>query len=688
MRSASIATAMAIKSRVEAPAWGRRLTIGGIGGVLIFAPLAYGAVHPWAYFTIGLVVSALSLSVLAAAFYDLRTKASPHRPLPYPVLWWVGAGFALLILLQTVSWPQGLVNWLSPSAWQVRALGNGFGLAAYLPLSLNSYATGLEGLKLWPAMGLFFLLIFTVKTRQQILGLTGVILAAALFEVVYGFSHFRTHVIWGWQNHYTGGRLCGTFVNSNHLAIFLAMAILLGFGLFLTLKESPPLQAERAPGLASNRRWSRSEHLEPRFRRFLLLFLLLVMAVGLIFTGSRGGMLSLGVGFAMMALLIVSQSWERGHILTIIVFLAAAFLYSLYLGSAIFLERFQDVNDNGRYHTFKAALAIFRQYPWLGSGVATFGDLFYRYEPRELNATYYIYAHNDWLQLLAETGVVGFSLMAVAWIVFFSNLARQWRRRQNSFARGFALGGMAALAAGVFHALLDFPFHIPALSLLFASIAALTYLAVYHNQRGGRDYISSPTLKFPVRHRPALAALILGLGAVQLAYGVQVCYYWMAEYAAPTAINSTRISSQPAMADLERALALTATNSKDHLGLAATVENASGGDKSAILLVEKSLKAAVFYAPANWDYHLRLAEFYLNHIENPAGPHITMALNELGAAVDLFPESAALHFRLASVLDWAEKYHSASVPGPLQQKRAFHFEQAIRLDPGLKKYLN
>ena len=58
------------------------------------------------------------------------------------------------------------------------------------------------------------------------------------------------------------------------------------------------------------------------------------------------------------------------------------------------------------------------------------------------------------------------------------------------------------------------------------------------------------------------------------------------------------------------------------------------------------------------------------------------------AGVDLFPESAALHFRLAAVLDWAEKYHAASVPGPLQQKRAFHLEQAIRLDPGLKKYLN
>ena len=151
---------------------------------------------------------------------------------------------------------------------------------------------------------------------------------------------------------------------------------------------------------------------------------------------------------------------------------------------------------------------------------------------------------------------------------------------------------MAALAAGAFHALLDFPFHIPALSLLFAAIAALTYLAVYHHQRGGEKIFLSPTLKFPVRHRAALGVLILGLGAVQLAYGVQVCYYWMAESAAPTAINSTRISSQPKTADFERALAITPTNSMDYLGLATAVETEAGGDKAAILKVEKSLKAA------------------------------------------------------------------------------------------------
>ena len=44
----------------------------------------------------------------------------------------------------------------------------GFGLEDPLPLSLNPYATLLQGLELWPAATLFFLLVYSLKTRNQI----------------------------------------------------------------------------------------------------------------------------------------------------------------------------------------------------------------------------------------------------------------------------------------------------------------------------------------------------------------------------------------------------------------------------------------------------------------------------------------------------------------------------------------
>ena len=61
--------------------------------------------------------------------------------------------------------------------------------------------------------------------------------------------------------------------------------------------------------------------------------------------------------------------------------------------------------DDVRYQAFKGALAIFRQFPLFGSGMGTFGDLFYQYQPASLKDWYFLQTHSDWLQLLAETGI-------------------------------------------------------------------------------------------------------------------------------------------------------------------------------------------------------------------------------------------------------------------------------------------
>jgi len=683
-KPASIPTASQINYLAGTSSWGRRLGIGVSGAILIFAPLAYGAVHTWAYFSIGLVTAVASLNMLAWLLYKICARPQELLLIPFPPLWWLALGLVILTVLQVYAWPQGWVASLSPKAWEIRALGNGYGLADYIPLSLNPYATWLEGLKLWPAVVLFFLLIYTVDNRRKLQGMVGLILAVALFEVFYGFLHFRSHLIWGWKNTYTGSRLCGTFINSNHLATFLTMAILLGFGLFLGLRETAPRLSEASSFRERTRRWSRSEHMEPQLRRYLLLLLLLLLAVGLIFTGSRGGMVSLVMGFALMALLIWAQRWNKKPILIMVAFMGTALLYSLFLGSDAMLTRFQDVDHQGRYQTFKASLAIFREYPLIGSGLGTFGDIFYRYEPANLKGTYFLQAHSDWLQLLTETGVAGFSLVAGAWLVFFANLTQKWRQRSDIFARGLALGGIAALSAGVFHALMEFPFHIPAIGLGFAGIAALTYSAVhYHHQ--GMEFFSYHNLKPPGKHWTPAALLVLALMVLQIAFGVRVCYNWLGEQSAPTEINSTRIPSKLAAEDFRQALRYNPINSKYYLGLAETLTGgtAIGGVAAD---AQKYLKSAVFYAPANWGYRLKIAEFYLGRYRDAPEQYIPPALKELAAAVYLFPESGLLHFRLASVLAWTEKFYPGLIPIALRDVQSRHFSEAIRLEPKLKKH--
>jgi hypothetical protein len=410
---------------------------------------------------------------------------------------------------------------------------------------------------------------------------------------------------------------------------------------------------------------------------------LVFLAVGLIFTGSRGALLSLALGLALMGLLVWGQGHSKGHILYLAVFLAASLLYSLWLGGSHYLARFARP-DIGRYYAFKGALALFREFPWLGSGLGSFGDLFYRYEPAQIRGAAFFYTHSDWLQMLVETGIIGFTVVAVGWWTFYIGLVRQWRRRKDRFAWGLGLGGLAALGAGTFHALGDFPFHIPALSLVFASIAALTYLSVHHHRQPVSRF-SYPLIKVHPGNRRAVLLVLAGLMAIQLALLGLSVRFWLAERAAPTEIDSTRPPRTLKIEDFRRALAYNSSNSRYHLGLAEALEKSGAREAEILEEVESSLKSAVYYSPGHWGYRLRLGEFYLRRCSQAPERYVNQALREFAAAVSLFPESGRLHWQLATCLAWAQDRYPMLVPPSLRGSQDWHFEQAVRLDPSLKK---
>ncbi len=651
-----------------------------MGLVLVLAPLAFGAVHPWSFYPLGLLLLAVSAAVLLRGLYLLGTGAGQCL-LPRPPLWGLAAAGILLVALQTVPLPQGLVGWLSPAALEVRAAGRGFGLAPFLPLSLNPYATRLECYKAWPAVALFYLLVFTVNSRRQLLTLTGLLLGLALVEVLYGFWHFHSHTIWGWRNPYGGGRLCGTFINADHLAAYVNPAILLGFGLFQGLRERAPALDARFAGRRRWQAWSQAEHLEPRLQRLLLLLLLVFLTVGVIFTGSRGGMLSLVAGLATMGLLVLDRRWRQSLLVLLLSFLGFSVLYSLCLGSAPLLVRFLDVQDPVRAAAFAGAWAIFLEYPWLGSGLGTFGDLFYRLEPPQFQGARFLQVHSDWLQTLAETGLAGFLLLAAAWGCFFAGLLRQWRRRRDPWARGLGLGGLGALVAGALHAVLDFPFHIPGLTLTYAAVAALTFLAVYHHRPF--DQFSYPAWKFP-GSRPWCALALAGLLALHLALGFQMYSWWQAERAAPTEPDSTRLQPVPDLAALRLAASLNPHNSHYIANLAMGLD---GQPPEAEQRAEtaKLWRQAILQAPADWRHRLGLAEWALKHYRDDPARHLPLALEELNAAVRLFPQAAALHWRLGGVLAWMEKHYCHLVPLAFRGRAGLHLEEARRLDRRLQQ---
>ncbi|WP_438482409.1 O-antigen ligase family protein [Oleiharenicola lentus] len=209
---------------------------------------------------------------------------------------------------------------------------------------------------------------------------------------------------------------------------------------------------------------------------------LFVFAV--VLTGSRGGWIGLG-GALMLWPLLAGREWKRklgGAVL--ILFLAAAGVWALYRFSEPARERIQPFIE-GKFEAsrpvmWRTAVKIWQDYPWLGSGAASYNVVFDQYRPKHFN-TEPDWTHNDYLNTLSDYGGAGFVLWAGAgaWLLIQGWRAVQRARREttpsaDTFALAkWKLGLLLGLIAFALHLGVDFHTKIPALAFAAAVAMAL-----------------------------------------------------------------------------------------------------------------------------------------------------------------------------------------------------------------------
>ena len=455
----------------------------GLLGLLIFSPLPAASVNEWS-----LLVIELTVLGMLGAYASMRARTPPN-PLLGPAVRLPGflfAGLFVFWLIQFIPFPAAVVRFLSPGAYGFSRLYSvDFSRAKFLSFSLIPSLTFRKGLELIPYFLLGFLVLKTITRRRQFQRIIVVLAAVGAVEALYGLFelHRRSPRILFYPKVENLDSATGTFVNQNHFSGFLEMIIPLAIGLLVSRIDFYSMR-----GLSLRQKIRRLSDKRQTGNLFLL-FAIILMSLGIVFSKSRSGVFIVGFTFLLFLGLISIFSavayTPQNKIKTALksIFLLVVGL-SLYLGIDATLQRFSLDNllREERPTYWVNTLRLFAERPLFGSGLGTFGSL---YPPLdgESGPVFLEHAHNDYLEYLAELGLVGFSLLLGGILLIGIKSFLVWRTRKQPEVIGLALGGIVSIINILVHSLTDFNLHIPANMVLFSVILPLTLVMAFHKRQ-------------------------------------------------------------------------------------------------------------------------------------------------------------------------------------------------------------
>jgi O-antigen ligase len=445
--------------------------------VLAAGALAFGAVYAWAAWP--LTVSSALLGLWA--LFQARAAPDPHVT-PTPAsrrlqIWLAVVGLA--IACQAAPIPLGWLHTLSPATdrfLQQFALGYALQPPESHAISIAPVWT-LTVLARFSGLALLLIGLIRAGTAVRFDRLAGGLVILGLGLAVFGvlqraaLSPGTAHRVYGvWESTFKGDPF-GPFINRNHFAGWLVLSAGVGMGHALAVldRARPP----RAAGIADWLRWLPT----PQASRFAFTtFATLAMGTAIIATRSRSGVGALLVTIAAFTL---AASWRATggvrRALIVTYGAALAIVALLWAGVSATLMRFAtaSVDLASRWSAWEDTTRIIRDFPWFGTGLGTF-DLAMLVYQTGYRDTMFAQAHNDYLQLAAEGGVL-VGVPAVLTLVVLTGLIRQRLRTGQADVAGQwrRLGAAAGLLGIAAQSLVEFSLQMPAVATLCVVVLGL-----------------------------------------------------------------------------------------------------------------------------------------------------------------------------------------------------------------------
>jgi O-antigen ligase len=265
-------------------------------------------------------------------------------------------------------------------------------------------------------------------------------------------------------------------VNRAHFAGLVTIVVTLGLALMLARAEVPASRPGRVDFRSRVRRWMGPETGASR----LLPFLILVMGGAILIAGSRGGIV--GLLGALVCVGVLSR-WRRqpDHRAPALMGIGVAVgLTGMWMGSEIFLgtigrftAEISDPESSLRILRWRDVADLVARAPLVGTGLASF-EMAFPVVRTIAYRTRFTHAESDWVQLLADTGLVGVGLVVAMVGAICVEGFRCIRRAESAERRALCVGGLAALAASALQSVPNYTIPMMANHLYLATAIALT----------------------------------------------------------------------------------------------------------------------------------------------------------------------------------------------------------------------
>ena len=421
--------AQAATTELATERWRRTSTLDHVTlystfGLLLFAPLAFGATEPWA---ILLLEAGCAILFFLWAF---RQAQSGELHLHGNLLFAPMAAFAAVIVAQL---------WTGRTAYRYQTISTLRLYCAYAALA--------------------FLVVQLLRHTSQVQKLSRIFSiygsALAVFALVQSLTS-NGKLYWIFTPRF-GGWIYGPYVNHNHYAGLMEM--LVPIPLVLSLNDR----------VHSSR------------RRFALVAAAL-MASSIFLSGSRGGMAAFTVEMAILGGFVLRRDRLKMKRAAMAMALFAAILMALlaWLGGSEVMKRIATLHEETqaelsggtRLDIDRDALKMFRQKPVLGWGLGAFADVYPEYRSFSTNFTINA-AHNDYLQLLVETGALGFAVMLWFVLAMYWSAIKKLSNWTSDINGALALAAMLGCTGILVHSFVDFNLQVPANAAMFYVLATI-----------------------------------------------------------------------------------------------------------------------------------------------------------------------------------------------------------------------